>query len=614
MSFYRLEADDLDALAGTAAEASAAAPAAEGADPLPFTLEALQSALTALGLDPGSPAAAMVPESAAPLLPMSPAERPLNRAQLRELLQPLVGVEYPTRWLFEAALQARHCAYWQLLVQASAQRQGRPAPALDGATIARAQPEPARGAGWTPKAFFDALLPPDLRESSVTLAREERALDEVEQLSWRAADCGCVRHLPYDIVYGVMPFWHATPATPPVDFSRFQRISVLGVQFDDQGVPIRPAHWDRDLPALVRTAWRHDVRLDMVVQRSEWASVVRLPAAERAALAQRAATAAVALAGTPILPAGLRPLLSAWDEPRHAFDGLTVMFEDPPGAERQAVDDPVRSFLRGFVDAAIAAMRQQRRELTLNIVVPDHWLGRDGTDRVPDLLKILDSAAARPADAPAIAVRLMVLLREPTRDTKKLMIESIARHAAVQDHHRVALLESIIVMSFPPAEPARLDDGAVGSFSDDLAYHKWVYGGVGLWPLPVSGVGAGDALLQRLAASDAQPGDGGLTDRVCGWVCPRRSGARAAFEALLAATALGLAIYLAGCRVRRLGRWLGALLWALGLATLVAGAALLRCDPQLQTLRDGNLPLAVVLVLLAALGLWFSVRPRVPRP
>jgi hypothetical protein len=269
-------------------------------------------------------------------------------------------------------------------------------------------------------------------------------------------------------------------------------------------------------------------------------------------------------------------------------------------------------------------MRKRGRDYTLNIAVPDQLLGREGAYRLPDLLEILDRAAGRVTDegghseaagAPRskVKARLLLLLREPTADSKKALREHIDRHEDLKGHRRIELLESIIVVAFPPTDAKLVPLGEGSQFDDDIAYYKWVFGGIGVWPLPVEGVGAGGAVLRRIVESD-DTADGDFFDPVCGWICTQRSAVRLAFEALVATTVLGLAVYLGFCRVRRWGLRVGIALWLLGLATLAAGAGLLGCDPQLRALREGNLPLLTLLLLLATLGLWYSFKPRVPRP
>ena len=57
------------------------------------------------------------------------AARLLQLRQLRDILTPLLGVEYPSRALFESAVDWQLCGYVSGLVRQATEQKGLPAPA-----------------------------------------------------------------------------------------------------------------------------------------------------------------------------------------------------------------------------------------------------------------------------------------------------------------------------------------------------------------------------------------------------------------------------------------------------------------------------------------------------
>jgi hypothetical protein len=97
-------------------------------------------------------------------------------------------------------------------------------------------------------------------------------------------------------------------------------------------------------------------------------------------------------------------------------------------------------------------------------------------------------------------------------------------------------------------------------------------------------------------------------------VCPNRSWVRLFFMTLLLTGGAGLGLYLWVCKVQALGRRYILFLWIDGIATLLVGFVLYSCDPSLAALRAGKLLLASLLLVAVALGMYFSLKPRVTPP
>ncbi|HUG25455.1 putative Ig domain-containing protein, partial [Piscinibacter sp.] len=343
----------------------------------------------------------------------APAAEPLPTAeQLGAMLAPLLDVEYPTRALFLKAVQAARCAYYQAHVADAALKKGvavdakcppdtPPTPPASAAKARRTVfPAPAAAVSLVPGTdalplhqFYAELMPPDLLEAVVAQATQHHPLGNATEIAWTGDGCGCVTPMPGDQVYGFFPFWHASEEAQALDFSLFARISAMGAVLNDDGVYSLPAKWLEAAPRFVREARRHGTGVDLVIYRRDWRQLLALPEARLNAFSRLAAANAVAIADARVDESflGIEPLLARfWDTPAHAYDGITVFFEDSPvdpeGSRRFA------SFLRGFMLNLIAEMQRSGRAYRLNVAVPDQLLGDEGPYGFAQLLDYIELA------------------------------------------------------------------------------------------------------------------------------------------------------------------------------------------------------------------------------
>lgn len=597
---------------------------------------AADNATTTELVDDKAPAAAPMPE------PLPSAE------QLSAMLAPLLDIEYPTRALFVQAVQAARCGYYQAHVADAARKKGvavdakcpPDVPPAPPATASKARrtvfPSPAAAAA-APQPRIDALplhqfyaelMPPDLLELVIAEATLHHPLGDAIELAWSGNGCGCVVPMPGDQVYGFFPFWHATKDVQAVDFSLFSRISAMGAVLNDDGAYGLPAHWRESAPGFVQEARRHGTKLDLVIYRRDWGALLALPEARLSAFSRRAAANAVAIADARVDESflGLKPLLARfWNEPAHAYDGITVFFEDSPA-------DPDGSlrfarFFRGFMLDLIAEMQRSGRAYRLNVAVPDHLLADEGPYAFQQLLDYIERAELpgtskgvesahklRYKGTTDIVVEYLVLLGEPTTVRRKQLRAKIDATPALQGHRRIAFLESAVPLLFHARgeKPAPLSPDEADRLDQDLAYTKWNFGGVGFWPLPVATIGSGAGVRTLLERNYAAP-DASL-DAVCALVCPNRGPLHLLLELLLLATLAALAVFAWNCRVRRLGRVYLLFLWGGALATVLVAFALLSCDPALASWRESNVFLYVLIALLFAAGMFVTFKPRVDPP
>lgn len=580
---------------------------------------------TGPGTQPEQPEGAPVPlaATAEPLL-QAPTEE-----QLKALLQPLIDVEYPTRALFVNALEQARCVYYRAHVREMALKRGMtvdercpPEP-----PAAARRPVPAKG-GVPLRSFFDGLLPAATRDEVVALAEKRHPFGDAKPLRLTGDGCGCSTPRNENEVLGFLPYWLAGEAPLSVDFSVYTRLSYMGAVLSNSGNWARPPGWDGQASGFAREAQRHGTRLDLVLYRRDWSSLLNRPAAQLDEVAQVAARNAVITADTRHEDLAARMngfLLPSWRESPHVYDGVTVFFEDSPteGPQQQAF----ARFLKLFLQRLVVEMQATGRAYYINVVVPGQQLGDTGAYNFQDLMDFMEAAepprsskSVEESDKKAyrgktdLTVTFLVLLDGPTEDTTTALRARIDTAAALVAHRRIAFLESVMPVLFHERgdKPVPLPPVASDRLDRDLAYINWTYGGVGLWPATTAGVGEADA-VRALVQRNYGPTRGTLT-WVCDLTCPNRVPLRLLLEALLLAETVGIALYAWNCRVRRIGRRYQLALWAGGFLLLVVAPLLLNCDPALAQLRNGNFLLYALILVLFWGSVFATFKPRVGVP
>jgi hypothetical protein len=570
-----------------------------------------------------------------------PATMPTAHAdKMQAMLAPLVHVDFPTAGLFAEALEAAHCAYFRSLVTEAAKKAKRDAaPAeLKCVPTAPVAPTSAAGASSTssdsalpavPPMLYTELLPEVVRNDLIALAEWQHPLDgNAKPPRWSGNGCGCAPPITEDWAYGIYPFWQAQGGPPQnIDFSLFNRIGYLGAQLSNTGTLMTAMPLNSDTDGFTRTARRFNTYVDLVVHRGEWADLLSQP--YQTEMIQRAVKDIVSLVDTRMTDAVTttkRYLLPGWDEPVHLFDGVTLFFDntptDPDGKKK------FEAFYATFVHKLIGEMQKTKRPYALNIVVPATEIGQDGAYNFEQLWgyirhaqKLTDvNALAGAVDSDYegttdITVSILALLAEPTSQAKKDLRASADKKDVLHGHSRVAVLNAIAPVLFHAAGNAGLVGADIngGQMDDDIAYFKWQFGGMGLWPIPLQDTKPGPAIYEHLA-KNFSPRQVGPVQGLCTWICPNRSVLRLLFMGLLVTGAVAFGLYHWVCAVRRIGRPYIVFLWLTGVLAMIVGLALLSCDPQLAGVREGNGPLVALLAIVVVVGMYYSLRPRIAPP
>lgn len=560
--------------------------------------------------------------------PVSGPALPTNE-QLKALLAPLIDIEYPTRALFQQALQSSRCSYYRhhITEQALAKKRRVDLACPPPAPAAKLARQAAPGAEVPLHQFYLDLLPSELEAQIVSLAEKRHPIELAKAPTW-SATCGCHAQEGDDVVYGLFPYWLTTEAPQTIDFSLFSRIGLMGALLRDDGSLAMPEGWSapsREHGAFARTATRHGTELDLVLYRRDWTGLLRLPEARLDEIARVAARNAVMLADARLADVTSRwispLLLPGWREPDTVYGGLTVFFDESPSDPE--LKKAFKRFYRQFALRLISEMQAAGRSYQLNFVVPDQRLGEeDGAFGFQQLADFMETAQPRPRNGNTdeqtlkryrgttdIRVFYLLLMGEPTTHRKVELRMRVDETPVLQGHRRVAFLQGLIPLQFAvrtdqlvPMAPDTID-----RVDDTLAYLRWNFGGAGFWPVPVEGLGQGTA-VRDLIAANYQPA-AGVASGLCDLACPNRLILRLLLQIVLALDVIALTSYALSCRVRSgTGQKLVLAIWGVNALVLALAGTIFTCDPALTALRTGNVPLYVLIGALCLVGAYLTFR------
>lgn len=543
-------------------------------------------------------------------------------AQFARLIQPLIGVDYPGRDLFEAALDARLCSFSASLIQAAARRDGKPAPDIskldcppDWKALAdRLDYQPVDPVPWQEVPL--SLMSPSLHDTLIEEARQPHDLLDPAAPSWNGAGCGCVGSFSGDI-YGFYPFWDSQGKPKAIDFSLLTRIGLFALWYRATGDLVLPA-WKPAQTNFIVEARRHRTQIDYTLYRNDWAFLKDASDADMKRISTRLATQAADFIDTPL--ADLASRIHAWvpgfAKVEYSADGLVFFPDQAPPADaalRPAFERYVNAQIRALIDE----LRKRHRPYVLHIVLRESQL--EGThsvwtvDTLYDYLKSAEDphlqdghivvGSARYRSQTNVTLRYLVLLTDPTVQSTRSLRAVIDQDTNLDEDDRRVLLRKITPV-------VSTGNGDRQEVADQTAYFADNFGGFGFWPVPLHDLTAEQTVSSRIRASFSSKSS--EIDRFRGWVCVNRWPLRIAFEALLLLWLVAFLVYRTSCRFRRLSYQLALLVGAVGI--LILGALLLAGDPALTALREGNALLGVLLVALIGTIAYHMLKPWVEKP
>lgn len=585
-------------------------------------------------------------------------------AQLEILLKPLVGVEYPTRALFAAALDARVCAYAAALTDRVAQAKRQASPTAeqwrDRCAVAWQGPPPR-----TPVQLSEApvkwqdlpgtLLPARVRNWLIEQARWSHDAAVSNAPGWQGTGCNCFTDAADGEVYGFVPHWSDAEKGPKLDFSLYDRLVNYAQPFDDDGniLQLQPSAAEIE---FFRAVHRYGSKLDMTVYRRDWQFLQRLPEDQRRRIADQVGLHMAQMLNTRLSDFGARwqDRIPGLASDTYLGDGVTLFLDQLPSPA-----DPgfavFASFRERLIRSIIAELQKQKRPVTLNLMI-------SAGDLVPALQDANGSGSPAPAasaattragakgkerPAPAaqsrppswtfgdlfdtlvlaenprfqdgritarsgayrsntnVTVKYIVLLPEPTTRSKKVLREAVETTTDLVGTNRAIMVRRMLpLISVGSAEPQQL--------ADDMAYFNDNFGGVALWPQPLANAPVltqTEKTVRGTILANEAP-----VSQLCNVVCDWRWALRGVFWLLVMVAVVSLVLYLCSCRVRALGRPYQLYLLLAAIVPLVIGGLLLRCDPDLASSEITSRLLVGVLVIVILSMLYPLLKPRAEKP
>ncbi len=379
-------------------------------------------------------------------------------------------------------------------------------------------------------------------------------------------DCGCAgRRDDNSLVYGFMPFWLAPPAAgaseappaeeaeeenpaPPgrlIDFGLVNRAAFYGLEFtvnEDGNLALHnETAWTAGRRDFVNAAHQHRAKADLAITLTGWDSWsdVQIATAVQNITAMTAPFARTDSTDLRSLWAAFPTILDA-PQP----DGVTFVINGYDGTQRSVPGIERLTSLITLLQPALAARNQ-----TINLAFDLNIADTRGDHPVFSDLETLLTGAKPLVDY------VLIFLERPTTDTKKTL-RARMENGVFRGIDRARVLRRIIPV-VPPAghehvlqgqaANAPLGSAPPGPFSqltDDLVYFQDNFAGIGFWPAPDpsgSETDAINAIFQEqwfkpimpefLASFEAD------AERACTFICPNRSYFAAAMLLIFLVTA-----------------------------------------------------------------------------
>ncbi len=667
MIVYQLQPAQLDELKTiyTPSE-SAPAPAADGAAPGSGTAAGTTAATTA-GTPAGNPAEQPTP--AAPPMDWSEAQQ----TQLQHWLAPVMGVEYPSRALFLAAVNALACDQVESLLNIESQRTGRPrvkpapgartceqrltearqraeapekAAASGGAvppkTPATAAPPAAAasaakgGAGMPTDALPEWLLPGPLAVWLAKAAAQPRVLDPLPRAApaasaaWKAdAGCDCVNVRERQTLYAIAPTWQPGIDAEPLDYSLIHRLTAFGFSLPQllQRKATPPGE-DPDLKqrlAFIETARRHDTRIDLGIYHQDWRFLDDSLPQQRERYVQRLLDdvphqARLWLdAPLPGFAARWKAYLPGFGSVQRLGDGLTLYFDNTPSDEQSAAFRNFGEFYPQFVKHMADAMGESpQRSYSLNLLINLEQIKTGGAMSVARLFELL-KAVEKPQEVNGRIVETSSDSYQRGSNVVLRFLVFLPEPSSDSKKQLRRLIEEspalkgadrrIFLRSVVPL--LVLPQRNPQQYEDDVVYVQDNFDGIGFWPAPLidSQISAEQRHTLRRVFVTDPPSS--LSEAVCGVVCPNRWALRLLLELLLLAGLLTWVAFQWNCEWRaKYGR----LALLAGIPPVIVGAALLQCDPALAGIRNSNAQLVTLIAIPVIAALAALLKRKVEKP
>jgi hypothetical protein len=476
--------------------------------------------------------------------------------------------------------------------------------------------------------LFETYLMP-----AIDAAGQKKMPDKIEPISIAGNDCGCALDDMSGVVYGFYPYWWEQKGRQTLNFRALNRMAYYGLTIDDTGeFRLGSSSFDisdgsADANEFVRTAHQYNSKVDWLIQKNDWGQWSALKSEGRKAVLRRIRANIGTLLTAPLsnLEARLKNFTTfAGVTPARRGDGVTLYFPNYPD------DKEATAQFNEFYLALRADLHKHK--LWLNILVTQNTLqtgknGAGGAFGLANLVKLrqqlgVSEQYVHPGENDSDEY-LLVLLNEPSADSKKALRLDLENDAMVHGAERADFLRSIVPV-------VHFDDNNWQQLEDDIVYARDNFGGMGFWAPDFDNLAkpvkdASQSCLQSqlifvcllknyrdASVHESLPGPIEVFACIHRWVLHW-------FMLCMLVTAIVLvALFFTFCKVQNFIK--NRFLWVqllIVLPALLVFILLLRYDPFMVNISKGNLPFFIAAgIIMVGIGVgyrFWRARRQVPQ-
>lgn len=431
-----------------------------------------------------------------------------------------------------------------------------------------------------PEASFQTIL---------EQAKDLKAFDPSKMIEWSGGDCDCLANLSGKTIYGFYPFWLAGKPQE-INFSLLSRIGYYALSFDSKGEMSPLLHWHPQSADFLTEAKKYRTKVDVVIYKNDWKEWFHFSEKDQSFIIDKTTTNIVNTVNQKMpdtLQNQVESLVSS-EESTTMGDGVTLYFDQYPEDAQSVL------FFEAFIQTLRKKLKTANPMYQLNLMLPMHAFGK-GIYSFENLEKFMGDGREPEEDEIDL---LLIMLEEPTTDTKKALRLSFEKNKEFKGIRRKHVLRKIVpVISAVGHEPDHYKQ-----FEDDLIYFEDNFGGVGFWPLPfvedkdtaIVEKAVSEAFLKKTELDLMERVISGRTAEICAIVCPNRWYFRLAYDLLFVLLLLYgfFALWSSALRAFYLKHM--RLFLATGLVAVLIFYGALMCDPYLNDKKD-EVTLAFVL-------------------
>jgi len=314
---------------------------------------------------------------------------------------------------------------------------------------------------------------------------KKRIPDKISNINLKGGDCGCALDEFNGIVYGFYPYWKNQQQTQTVNFSVLNRVAYYGLTVDNVG-ELRLGAQTFDINngsardnEFIRVARQYNSKVDWLIQKNDWSGDWRKFSREnKQAVLKKLIQNITGLLRAPLvdLASSVKPYASFGIASRPTRgDGVTIYFPNYP------LDADSALLFNEFYMSLRKALEDDN--VLVNILVSQdvfthHLQNKTGAFSVGNLVKLRKKSERQGSnnklDKSAIRELILVLLNEPSTDSKKQLRSDIENESSLHGADRSDFLRHLLpVLHF--------DNHNWQQLEDDILYSGDNFGGVGLW-------------------------------------------------------------------------------------------------------------------------------------